>query len=340
MKKHGSLFSSVFSHENIYMAYLDARKNKRNRRCCFQFEKRLGYNLKRLHDSIHENSYHPEPYFEFTVYEPKKRTIFAPAFADLVVQHAIYRIVYPVFNPTFIDQSFACRKGKGTHKAADYAQRALQLSRNESYTLKLDIRKFFYSIDRSILEILIKKRIKDSRLVNVMMMFADYGNTLGIPIGNLLSQLYALIYLNPLDHYVKRVLKVKLYCRYVDDFIMFDLDKDQAIHYLQITSHFLQSSLHLQLSKWTLQKKSSGVNFVGYRTWAGKRFLRKRALYVARRSMKKGNVESLVSCLGHARKTHSLQHLLTLTRSRHYELYTALPDSIRRLHYSASGSSV
>jgi retron-type reverse transcriptase len=149
------------------------------------------------------------------VHEPKPRTIYAPAFRDLVVQHAIYRLIYPVFNAGFVDTSFACRVGMGTHAAADYAQAALRRSAAESYFLQLDIRKFFYRIDRAVLRRQVERRIKDRRFVDLMMQFAEYGQPQGIPIGNLLSQLYALVYLNPLDHFVKRELGVRLYCRYV-----------------------------------------------------------------------------------------------------------------------------
>src|ERR1035437_7699652 len=137
MKRVGFLFEKAFTMENMHQAYIDASKNKQGKRSCFQFSRRLGRNLERLYLALHNGSYRPQPYYTFMVYEPKPRQIFAPSFSDLVVQHAIYRIIYPIFNKTFIDQSFACRKGKGTHAAADYAQAAMQASPADSYTLKL-----------------------------------------------------------------------------------------------------------------------------------------------------------------------------------------------------------
>ncbi len=232
MKRLGFLFDQAFTMENMYLAYIDASKNKSGKRACFQLSRRLGRNLERLHTDLHNGSYKPQPYYTFMVYEPKARRIFAPSFSDLVVQHAIYRIIYPIFNKTFIDQSFACRKGKGTHAAADYAQAALQASPYDSYTLKMDIRKFFYRIDRNNLRMMIERKIKDSRFVDVMMLFADHGEPVGIPIGNLLSQIYALIYMNSVDHFIKRELKAARYCRYVDDFVIFGISKEIALESL------------------------------------------------------------------------------------------------------------
>ena len=143
-------------------------------------------------------------------------------------------------------------------------------------------------------------------------MFTDYGDPVGIPIGNLLSQLYALIYLNPLDHFIKRELKVNLYCRYVDDFILFNLTKNQAIEYKEKIVNFINTTLNLELSKSTLAKTTKGVNFVGYRTCSRKLFIRKRSLFNFRTSLKKQNIESAVSIIGHARNTHSQRNLISI----------------------------
>lgn len=326
MKRHGNLFEHTFSMENLYAAYLDASRHKHNRRACFNFERRLAYNLDRLHESIHNDTYKPQPYYEFTIYEPKKRQIFAPSFMDLVVQHAIYRIVYPIFNLGFIDQSFACRKGKGTHKAADYAQAAIRKSKRNTYTLKMDIKKFFYSINRSKLKELIEKKIKDSRLVKIMMVFAEYGKEVGIPIGNLLSQTYALIFLNPLDHFIKRVLKARFYCRYVDDFVVFGVSKKRCLEILSKVKKFIVG-FDLSLSKYVIAPVQRGINFVGYRTWASKRFIRKHSLYVFTTSIKKGKLDSAVSCLGHAIKTHSFRSMMDKARLLNFPLSQQIPFS-------------
>jgi len=310
MKRIGDLYQHAFTRDTLLTAFHAAARNKRGKSACFNFERRMAYNLDVLFCELRDGIYRPMPYYNFEVYEPKQRTIYAPAFRDLVVQHAVYAAVNVIFDRTFIDQSFACRKGMGTHKAADYAQAALRTSPRDSYTLKIDIRKFFYRIDRAILRRLIEHKIKDVKMVDVMMQFADHGEPLGIPIGNLLSQLYALIYLNPLDHYIKRELKVRRYCRYVDDGVLFGLTKAECTEARTKIKTFIRDSLRLEYSHTIIAAAHKGVNFVGYRTWASKRFIRKRSLYVFRKALKKNNIQCAVSVLGHARNTSSLRHML------------------------------
>lgn len=310
MKRHGNLFETVFSAENMYQAYLEARKGKRLKPACHQFDIAAGALLVRLRDSIRQGTYSVRPYYRFYVHEPKRREIRAPWFGDIVVQHAIYRVIKPIFDKAFISTSFACRVGKGTHAASDYTQAALQQSDPDSYTLKMDIRKFFYRIDRQILRRLIERKIKDRRLVDVMMLFAETDEPVGIPIGNLLSQTYALIYLNALDHYVKRKLQVKRYCRYVDDFILFGLTREQCDAYKARIERWLSGRLHLGLSKWSIQKVKRGVNFVGYRTWRTARFIRKYSLHKFHRFVTRGKRDGIISLLGHAKYTCSLRWML------------------------------
>jgi retron-type reverse transcriptase len=333
VKRHGNLFDRAFDPDNLYQAYLDARKNKRHARSCFEFERHLGTQLADLHARLHDGSYRPRPYNTFMVHEPKPRLIYAPAFRDRVVQHAIYRVIQPIFDATFVEQSYACRPGKGTHAAGDAVQHALRLVPRDSYTLQLDVRKFYYRIDRTILRGLIEHKIKDAHLMDVMMLFADQGEPLGVPIGNLLSQLYALIYLSPLDHYIKRELKVRHYARYVDDIVVIGLTRNQALDYRARIVAFLAGQLHLELSKSTIAPVTRGVNFVGYRTWASRRFVRKHALYTFRRAAVRGRIEAVVSSLGHACHTASRGSMVRYLQEHHHGLYRQLPKSIGRLHH-------
>lgn len=338
MKRHGYLYDQIISEDNLYTAFLAARKCKRSKRACFTFERNLGANLKKLQEELTDGSYRPRPYYSFTVYEPKARIIHAPAFRDVVVQHAVALIIGPIFERSFIDQSFACRKGYGTHKASDYAQEALRKSTSGSYSIKLDIRKFFYRIDREVLRRLLERKIKDHRAIDLAMAFTDHGDEVGIPIGNLLSQLFSLIYLNPLDHYIKRVLKERMYCRYVDDFIVFGVTHERAEEIRDAVATFIQDNLRLELSRYTVAKRSRGVNFVGYRTWASKRFIRRHSMFVLNRRVKQDRTEAVVSCLGHAARTHSLQHLLTTILRNNDALYHRLPKSYRRSHHAHAAS--
>lgn len=330
MKRHGNLFETVFSAENMYQAYLEARQGKRSKPACHRFDVTAGSMLDTLRKRAVAGTYAPRAYYRFFVYEPKKREICAPWFGDIVVQHAIYRIIKPIFEKVFISTSFACRVGKGTHKASDYTQKALQQCDPDSYVLKMDIRKFFYRINRAILRRLIERKIKDKRLVDIMMSFANDGNQVGIPIGNLLSQTYALIYLDALDHFVKRQLQVQKYCRYVDDFILFGLTREQCIEYQQRIELFLKEQLHLELSKWGIQKTKRGVNFVGYRTWKSARFIRKFSLHKFKRYVARGKRDGIISLLGHARHTCSLRWMLEYLQKWWNNAFGANPSRMTR----------
>lgn len=331
-KRFGNLFEQCFSMEALFAAYERGRQGKRKTFSVMRFERDLGANLKALHDELHTGTYQPKPYRHFLVMEPKPRQISAPAFRDVVVQHAIYGLLNPIFDRGFIHDSYGCRVAKGTHMASDRVQHYLRKAAPDSYTLQLDIRRFYYRIDRAILRTLIERKIEDTRLVDLMMLFADDGkDALGVPIGNLLSQLYALIYLDPLDHFVKREMKVKNYVRYVDDFILWCDTRAQAIERRDIIIDFLQTRLGLTLSRWTIATVSRGVNFVGFRTWRKRRFVRKHSLFRFSRSLKAGDVPSLNSILGNALRTSSHAHMCRRIRDERPELIPQIP-SVRNRH--------
>jgi hypothetical protein len=152
----------------------------------------------------------------------------------------------------------------------------------------------------------------------------------GVPIGNLMSQVFGLLYLNELDHHIKRVLKVRYYARYVDDFVMMCSTQEQAQSLLQKITEYLNSKLKLGVSKYSITPMHKGVNCFGYRTWASKRFIRKRSLFLAARRLKKGNIRAFISCLGHAKRTCSKNHLINLARS--CNAYLSIPQSLRPVH--------
>lgn len=337
MKRYGNLYCKILNEDALWDGYLEAKKSKASKRSCLEFEKSLGKELKTLLHELETRTYKPLPYKVFRVHEPKERVIYAPEFRDCVVQHAIYKVVMPIFERSFIDQSFACRKGKGTHKASDFCQQSLRKCPSDSYYLQLDIRKFFYSIDRDILKTQLERKVKDKEMVDIMMMFTTHGEDKGIPIGNLLSQMFALVYLNPLDHFIKRVVAPKkLYCRYVDDFIIFGISLEEAKEYKETIERYLITELGLSLSKSHKSKISKGINFCGYRTWSRARFVRKHSLYKFRKAVKHGKVDSVQSHLAHASKTHSLQHMLTHIKEKNFELYCKIPETYQSRHYQAA----
>lgn len=306
-KRHGDLYDKMLTLDALHAAYLRGRRGKRRTRSVAEFEANLGSELLQLQQELIVGTYRPRPYRKFWINETgKPRLIAAPAFRDVVVQHALYGLVYPIFDKTFCFDSYGCRKGKGTHRAADRAQRFLRESPEGTAFLQMDIRKFYYRIDRARLRRLIEQKIKDRRIIELMMSYADWEEPRGLPIGNLLSQLLALIYLNPLDQYIKRELKCERYVRYVDDFIIFGVSRETARMMLKKIEHWLAVNLGLELSRWTIQDCRRGLNFVGFRTWRRTRFVRRRSVHRFSKSLKSGNVLSIVSVMGNAR--HSATH--------------------------------
>lgn len=333
MKRHGNILEHAISLENLHKAYLDARRGKMGRPACFQFSINLGANLAALERELMTGTYQPRPYCTFRVYEPKERIILAPAFRDVVVQHALYRLVLPVFNPTFIDTSFACRPGKGTHAASDYVLDQIRRTGPDAHYLQLDVTKYFHSVRRNKLRRLLERRLKETALVDLLMAFADNGKEVGIPIGNLLSQLYANIYLSPIDHWIKRELKVRRYARYVDDLVFPGLARTECLRIRDAVSERLAAEYGMTLSRCVIGKQSRGVNFCGYRMWPHKRLIRKHSLHRFRRRVRASDRPGVVSLLGHAKRTSSLQHMLTFIQEANYELYCSLPESHHALHH-------
>ena len=328
-KRYGNLYEQMFNLDALHAAYMRSRDRKRKKSAVRKFEQNLGANLQKLHDELQDGTYAPRPYKTFYVFEPKPRLIHAPHFRDVVVQQAMYAVLYPLVDSRLCFESYGCRKNKGTHRAADRAQQFLRESPPDSYLLQLDIRKFFYRIDREILLGQWRKIIKDERVLHLLHEFSLYPADAGVPIGNLMSQIAALIYLNPLDHYIKRELKASRYVRYVDDFIVFGLTKTEALAMRKQITEWLKANLGLELSRWTIQPVSRGLNFVGFRTWRKTRFVRKHSLYTFNRALRTGAMGSIVSCIGHAKASATHKHFMN--RLREYpELYAQLSEPMKR----------
>ncbi len=236
MKTYRHLFEKVCTFENLHESYLRARKGKRFKADVDSFSYNLERELVRLERELKDGSYQPGEYRQFMIREPKERLISAAPFRDRVVHHAIHQVIEPIFDTRFIHDSYACRVGKGTHAAV---RRFRQFLRHNRYVLKCDVQKYFPSVDHQILLALVRRRIKDERLMSLITqivshrppdplsdvpqwfpgddIFAPLERRRGIPIGNLTSQFFANIYLHELDAYVKFQLREKYYIRYVDD---------------------------------------------------------------------------------------------------------------------------
>lgn len=330
MKRHGQLFD-LFAHPQALMqAYVRAREDKRNSRGCFLFERNLGANIHALHEELRSGTYQPQPVNAFWINDGRKpRLIEAPSFRDLVAQHAVYAVVGPLFERRYIATSFACRTGLGTHAAADWLQAAMRRAPRTAWTLHVDVRKFFYSVDRQTLAMLVRQVIKCPDTLRLLNLFAQRPAATGIPIGNLMSQTFANLYLNSLDHFCKRQLGVRDYGRYMDDAVMVAPSRGTAVQWLdEIRQHL--GLLGLEISHHSLQPLRRGLNWVGYRTWARARFVRPRLVSQVRADARADRLQSIVSRLGHARHTASHQPLVHYLTEHHHALSHRLPQNHHR----------
>lgn len=299
MKTIKNLYPKIYDFENLYKAWENARKGKRFRDEVLTFTSNLEENLIDIQNHLIYGTYRVGKYRPFYVYEPKKRLVMALPFRDRVVQWAIYRQLFPIMDKHFIFDSYACRKGKGAHAAADRLQYWLrQTDRKEKrhYYLKLDISKYFYRVDHEVLKKILKKKIRDKPLIDLLCTVIDCEETkfglpagvdpdvcpenerlsdVGMPIGNLTSQMFANLYLNELDKFAKHKLRLHYYIRYMDDIIILHPDKKYLAEVKNEIESFLNNELHLQLNKKTaIRPCSMGIEFVGFRIWATHRKLK------------------------------------------------------------------
>lgn len=310
MKIYNNLFDQICSFENLHLAYLKARKCKRYRSEILKFSYNLEENLLKLQEELLSQTYRHGGYREFIVCDSKKRVIKAAPFRDRVVHHALCNIIEPIFDKGFIYDSYACRKGKGTHKAikrlesfwraAEYSGGGLK--RKNLFCLQCDVSKYFDSIDHKILLAIVKKKIIGGKTLRLLEEIINSGYSkkvyenlfdfklTGIPVGNLTSQLFANIYLNELDQFVKHKLREKFYIRYMDDFLILSHDKKMLHNLKQTIKEFLSEKLALTPhpkkanifpirtglpAMRDARRGGRGIDFLGYRIFGNYRLLRK-----------------------------------------------------------------
>ena len=258
---------------------------KRKRKDVAKFSLHLTDNILELHRELKERTYRHGPYHAFKVNDPKPRDIHKARVRDRLLHHAIYRVLYPYFDRKFIFDSYSCRRGKGTHRAMDRLKEyAGKVSRNHTRTvwiLKCDIRKFFANIDHGILENILMEQLNDCDTVflmkEIIRSFHTEGETnVGLPLGNLTSQLLVNIYMNEFDQFLKRKLKVRYCVRYADDFVILHESKEYLVNLLPEISVFLAARLKLSLhpDKVFIKTFASGVDFLGWVHFPDHRVLR------------------------------------------------------------------
>jgi RNA-directed DNA polymerase len=288
---------TMITYEQIYRSYLNCRKSKRNTINQLAFEVDADINLLRLQEELNDRSYRPSPSICFVLEKPKLREVFAATFRDRVVHHVLIEHLSAIYERTFIHDSYACRIGKGTHAAIDRLQkfcRSVTLNNTRrAYYMQLDVRSFFVEINKEILQELVIRRTRDEHMLwlSDVIIWNDCtddcdvtrgGDLLervpahktlfkaprhkGLPIGNLTSQFFANLYLNELDQFIKRDLKVRHYIRYMDDLVLLSERKDQLQGWMSAIQEFLHKCLDLALhpAKRVIAPISNGIDFVGY----------------------------------------------------------------------------
>jgi retron-type reverse transcriptase len=285
MKRVGYLWEGLVHYDNLLAAALKARRGKRRHPEVALFELEREHELMRLQTDLMNGTYWPSGYRTFTIRDKKPRLISAAPYRDRVLHHALCNVLEPVWEPRFDPDSYACRKGKGTHQAM---RRAQALARQNAWAWKADVRKFFPSVDHAVLKGLLARKVKDRRVLALAERIIDGANAQepvlawyagddlftpverrrGLPIGNQTSQFFGNVYLDPLDHAVRAVPGVRGYVRYCDDFIVFAPEK-RTVQTARARVIEVLAGLRLRLhpDKDTLSETRHGLRFVGYRVF-------------------------------------------------------------------------
>lgn len=287
-----------------------ARRGKLNKPEIIEWDKNKEQNIRELHEELKTKTYVTSDYTIFTIYERKERIIFKLPYRDRVVQHAVMNILEKIFVSTFTADTYSCIKRRGIHAAARAVIRTLNDIPGTRYCLKLDIKKFYPSVDHSIMKRLLRKKIKDTDLLLLLDGIIDSAS--GLPIGNYLSQYFANFYLTYFDHWLKEDLHVKYYFRYADDMVILS-DNKPYLHQLLSEIHaYLQDNLKLEVKHnyQVFPVKDRGIDFVGYVFFHTHVLLRKSIKQsFARMLAKNRNPQSIASYKGWAKHCNS-KHLL------------------------------
>ncbi len=283
MKRQSDLYAKIYDFANLELACRKAGKCKRYHADVLQFNANREETLLNIQNHLVWKTYQQGGYRYFTVTEPKRREIAALPFRDRVVHHALNNILEPILDKRFYFHSYACRKGKGMHEASATLQKWIRhnsFDGQKVYALKCDIKSYFSSIDHNVLKAALRRVVKDDDVLWLCDVIIDSSGTdVGIPIGNLSSQLFANFYLDALDKFIKEEIRVLYYIRYMDDFLVVSRDKDFLRDAWRAVDDFVTDKLHLELNpKTTIVCAKNGIDFCGYRHWADHKRVRRRSI--------------------------------------------------------------
>lgn len=294
MNPQNHLYPKIYSLKNLALAYKNARKEKTKKNYVIEFEGDLFNNLTKIQDELKKNKYFPSPLKNFIIRDPKTRKISKSEFGDRIVHHALCNIIEPLFDKTFICDSCANRKNKGTSKAIErfriFQRKVTKNLTSNGFCFKADIKHYFQEIDRKRLLEIIEKKISCAKTIKLIKkILHNFEGENGMPLDNLTSQFFANVYLNELDQFVKHKLKAKYYIRYVDDFVLLHSSKEQLKEWKKEIETFLEEKLKLELhpDKSKIINLSKGVDFVGFRNFYHYKLLRKRNCKMAKNKIKK-----------------------------------------------------
>ena len=328
MKRLSNLYEDIISLDNLRLADENARKGKRRSRGVLLHDKNRDENILDLHQTLKNRAFRTSPYFVFKIYEPKERDIYRlPYYPDRIVHHAVMNILEPVWMKIFTADTYSCIKLRGIHGAAKKMRSDLSDFDNTRYCLKIDIKKYYPSIDHDILKEIIRRKIKDRDLLWLLDEIIDSAE--GVPIGNYLSQYFANLYLAYFDHWVKEEKRVKYYYRYADDMVFLAETKEELHKLLGEINEYLVVKLRLQVKEnyQIFPVEARGIDFVGYRFFHTHTLLRKSIKQrFARAVRKKGNIiQTQAAYWGWAKHCNSINLLKKLNMKSFSELNIPVP---------------
>lgn len=277
MKRVGYLLPQIANVDNLMAAYYNARRGKLHKSSVIAYGANLNDNILKLREELLNGVVEVGDYTYFEIRDPKRRTICAASFKERVLHHAIINVCKPYFERHLIDDTYATRDGKGIYAAIDRARSAMK---RYAYVAKLDVRKYFDSIDHSVLKEKLRRLFKDNQLLSLLDSIIDSYHTepgKGIPIGNLTSQYFANYYLSSMDHFVKEKLRVPMYVRYMDDMLLLGTSREQVKAYVAEVNSYISNSLLLHIKTPQIVKENMGVSFLGYRLFANKLLINRRS---------------------------------------------------------------
>lgn len=323
MKRINNLYEKIISIENLMLADERARKGKKDQYGIKLHDMNREANILSLHQLLKDKKYRTSEYSVFKVYEPKEREVYRlPYFPDRITHHAIMNVLEHIFVSVFTADSYSCIKGKGIHAAANGVKEALKDVNGTIYCLKLDIKKFYPSVDHWTLKTLLNRKFKDKDLLWLLYEIIDSAE--GLPIGNYLSQYLANFYLTYFDHWIKEEKLVKYYFRYADDIVILSHSKEELHGLLAEIRTYLHTRLKLTVKDnyQVFPVASRSIDFVGYRFYHTHTSLRKSIKKnFARMLAKRRNPASIASYYGWAKHCNSRHFLKTVLTHEEFQRF-------------------